>query len=71
MTLDPKYNKYIQFFRSIRCIHKHLAKKAEALLIPRIDNSNVDKSVGTIHSTIVRVMRKLEEGEKVYDAKAK
>lgn len=40
-------------------------------MIPRIDNSNVDRSIGTIHSTIVRVLRKLEEGEKIRDQRTK
>jgi 2-phosphoglycerate kinase len=57
MTIDPKFNKYIAHYKSIRIIAKHLIKKAEEALIPRIDNSNVDKSIGLIHSTIVRCLR--------------
>ena len=54
MTIDPNFNKYIKNVKSIRIIQKDLLKKAETSLIPRIDNSNVDKSVGLIHVTIVK-----------------
>jgi 2-phosphoglycerate kinase len=67
MTLDPRFNKYIKYFKNIRTIAKFLVKKAEACLVPRIDNSNVDKSIGTIHSTVVRSLRKIDEGEKIFD----
>ena len=42
--------------------------KAEQTLIPRIDNSNVDKSVGLIHSTIVRCLRQIDEGNLIFDS---
>ena len=42
-------------------------KKAEAALIPRIDNSNVDKSIGLIHATIVRCLRQVAEGKALLD----
>ena len=67
MTLDPKYNKYIECFDNIRVIHKSFVKKAEKKLIPRIDNTNVDKSLGVIHSTIVRCLRKISKGESLMD----
>jgi 2-phosphoglycerate kinase len=71
MTIDPRYNKYIKHVKSIRIIQKHLIKKAEAALIPRIDNSNVDKSIGLIHVTIVRCLRQLTEGTNIFDASRK
>lgn len=67
MTIDPKFNKYIKHVASIRIIQKHLMKKAEAALIPRIDNSNVDKSTGLIHATIVRCLRQVAEGKALLD----
>jgi len=67
MTLDPKYNKYVECFENIRHIHKSFVKKAEKSLIPRIDNTNVDKSLGLIHSTIVRCLRKIVKGEPLLD----
>jgi 2-phosphoglycerate kinase len=57
MTIDPKYNKYIKYVKNIRYIQNHLIKKASEVLIPRIDNSNVDKSIGLIHVTIVKCLR--------------
>ena len=57
MTIDPRYNKYIAHVKSIRQIQKYLLKKSEEALIPRIDNYNVDKSIGLIHITIVRCLR--------------
>lgn len=59
MTIDPKLNKYIEHFKSIRTIQKYLVKKAEKVLIPRIDNTNVDKSLGLIHSTMIRCLRRI------------
>lgn len=67
MTIDPKFNKYIKNVKSIRIIQKSLIKKAEAALIPRIDNSNVDKSIGMIHVTLVRCMRQVNEGGNIFD----
>src|SRR5882724_7686286 len=54
MTIDPNFNKYIKHVKNIRIIQNDLIKKAEYVLIPRIDNSNVDKSMGLIHVTIVK-----------------
>lgn len=71
MTIDPRYNKYIKHVKNIRIIQKHLIKKAEAALIPRIDNSNVDKSIGLIHVTIVRCLRQIAEGSSIFDAQRK
>lgn len=67
MTIDPRFNKYIKNVKSIRIIQKHLIKKAEETLIPRIDNSNVDKSIGLIHVTIVRCLRQIAEGNPLLD----
>ncbi len=67
MTLDPRYNKYVECFESIRIIHKFFVRSAEKSLIPRIDNTNVDKSLGLIHSTIVRCLRKIVKGESLID----
>ena len=67
MTIDPRYNKYIKNVKSIRIIQKNLISKAESVLIPRIDNSNIDKSIGLIHITIVRCLRKITEGAVLFD----
>jgi len=67
MTLEKRLNKYVQNFDNIRCIQKHLTKKAEEYLIPKVDNSNVDKSVGLVHRTMVRCLRRISIGESLYD----
>ena len=67
MTLDPKLNKYIAYFSNIRAIQKKFIAKADEVLIPKIDNSNVDRSLGLIHATIVKTLRKMAEGVDLYD----
>ncbi|KAG7384615.1 hypothetical protein PHYPSEUDO_002429 [Phytophthora pseudosyringae] len=69
MTIDPQENKYIKHFDNIRIIQRHLCKHADRYLIPKIDNTNVDRSIATIQSTLVRVLRKLDRGEKIVDDK--
>ncbi|CAH0479413.1 unnamed protein product [Peronospora belbahrii] len=69
MTIDPQENKYIKHFDNIRIIQRHLCKHADRCLIPKIDNTNVDRSIATIQSTLIRVLRKLDRGEKLEDDK--
>ena len=71
MTIDPKFNKYVKHFKNIRIIQRYLTKKAESALVPRIDNSNVDKSISLIHVTIMRCLRHLADGTAIYDPKSK
>jgi len=59
MTLNPNKNKYTQNFNNIRLIQKFNLKKAQNYLIPRVDNANIDRSIGLIHSTVIRCMRKI------------
>ncbi|KAG1710290.1 hypothetical protein DVH05_017294 [Phytophthora capsici] len=69
MTIDPQENKYIKHFDNIRIIQRHLCKHGDRYLIPKIDNTNVDRSIATIQSTLVRVLRKLDRGEQLVDDK--
>ncbi len=46
MTLDAKYNKYVEHFENIRTIQNYIVKKADESLFPKIDNNNIDKSLG-------------------------
>lgn len=69
MTIDPQENKYIKYFDNIRIIQRHLCKHADRFLIPKIDNTNVDRSIATIQSTLVRVLRKMDRGEPILDDK--
>lgn len=54
MTLDARYNKYVEHFEHIRTIQTYLIKKADRYLLPKIDNTNVDKSITMIQETILR-----------------
>ncbi|EQC28850.1 hypothetical protein SDRG_13362 [Saprolegnia diclina VS20] len=69
MTIDPQENKYIKYFDNIRIIQRHLCKNADTYLIPKIDNTNVDRSLVTIQSTLVRVLRKMLRGDSMVDEK--
>lgn len=68
MTLDPAKNKYVKYIRNIRTIQEYLCKRADKHLIPKINNTNVDKSVAAIHATVFSCLRRREAGEQLYDA---
>lgn len=68
MTLDPAHNRYVKHFDSIRAIQDALVTGAERRLLPRIDNTNVDRSVVAVHSVIVRCMRHAAAGRPLLDA---
>lgn len=67
MTLDPAKNKYVKYIRNIRTIQEYLCKRADKHLIPKINNTNVDKSVAAIHATLFSCLRRREAGEQLYD----
>lgn len=67
MTLDPAKNKYVKYIRNIRTIQDYLCKRAEKHLVPKINNTNVDKSVAAIHATVFSCLRRREVGDQLYD----
>lgn len=67
MTLDPAKNKYVKYIRNIRAIQDYLCKRADKHLIPKVNNTNMDQSVASIHATIFACLRKREGGEPFYD----
>lgn len=67
MTLDPAKNKYVKYIRNIRTIQDYLCNRADKHLVPKINNTNVDKSVAAIHATVFSCMRRREAGESLYD----
>ncbi|KAJ8751374.1 hypothetical protein K2173_016571 [Erythroxylum novogranatense] len=67
MTLDPAKNKYVKYIRNIRTIQDYLCKRADKHLVPKINNTNVDKSVAAIHATVFSCLRRRETGEHLYD----
>jgi hypothetical protein len=67
MTLDPAKNKYIKYIRNIRSIQDYLCHRADKHLVPKINNTNVDRSVAAIHVTVFACLRRREAGESLYD----
>ncbi|MCL7025216.1 hypothetical protein MKW94_025656 [Papaver nudicaule] len=67
MTLDPAKNKYVKYIRNIRTIQEYLCNRADKHLVPKINNTNVDKSVAAIHATVFSCLRRREAGETLYD----
>ncbi|KAL3623985.1 hypothetical protein CASFOL_032801 [Castilleja foliolosa] len=67
MTLDPAKNKYVKYIRNIRTIQEYLCNRADKHLVPKINNTNVDKSVAAIHATVFSCLRRREAGELLYD----
>ncbi|CAN6461488.1 unnamed protein product [Victoria cruziana] len=67
MTLDPAKNKYVKYIRNIRTIQEYLCNRADKHLVPKINNTNVDRSVAAIHATVFSCLRRRESGEQLYD----
>ncbi|KXZ50534.1 hypothetical protein GPECTOR_16g709 [Gonium pectorale] len=70
MTLDPNKNKYVKNMRNIRWIQDYLLRKAEKHAIPCVENTNIDRSVGLIHLTLLGVLKRMLKGEAVLDTGA-
>uniref|UniRef100_A0ACD5XSC0 Uncharacterized protein n=1 Tax=Avena sativa TaxID=4498 RepID=A0ACD5XSC0_AVESA len=67
MTLDPAKNRYIKYIQNIRAIQEYLCNRADKHLVPKINNTNVDRSVAAIHATVFSCLRRREAGEQFYD----
>ncbi|KAK8935678.1 hypothetical protein KSP39_PZI013063 [Platanthera zijinensis] len=67
MTLDPAKNKYVKYIRNIRSIQDYLCNRADKHLVPKVNNTNVDRSVAAIHATVFSCLRRREAGEQLYD----
>ncbi|KAL8193224.1 hypothetical protein R6Q57_026805 [Mikania cordata] len=67
MTLDPAKNKYVKYIRNIRTIQEYLCNRADKHLVPKVNNTNVDKSVAAIHATVFSCLRRRDTGEQLYD----
>lgn len=68
MTLDPARNKYVKYIRNIRTIQEYLSNRANKHLVPKINNTNVDRSVALIHATVFSCLRRRLAGEELYDS---
>jgi len=51
--------RYVRYMGNIRLIQEYLVRKADKYSVPRVDNSNVDRSVGIIHLTVMRCAARL------------
>ena len=58
MSLSPDTNRYIAYFRPIRAIQDYLAVRSARFLVPRVNNTNVDRSVNTIAATAFGCLRR-------------
>jgi 2-phosphoglycerate kinase len=58
MTMHPSCNKYVRNLLSIRIIQEYLLQAADKRCMPRVANSNVDVSVGVIHTTVLRALHR-------------
>ncbi|XBH80942.1 hypothetical protein VPH35_106592 [Triticum aestivum] len=68
MTLDPTKNKYVKYINNIRTIQEYLCSRADKYLVPKVNNTNVDRSVASIHATFFSCLRRRATGEQLYNA---
>ena len=58
MALEPTKNRYVKYMRSIRAIQDYLVGRAARHAVPSVNNTNVDRSVATIHATTLGCLRR-------------
>ena len=58
MALEPSKNRYVKYMRSIRAIQDYLVGRAARHAVPSVNNTNVDRSVATIHATTLGCLRR-------------
>lgn len=58
MALEPSKNRYVKYMRSIRVIQEYLVARAARHAVPSVNNTNVDRSVATIHATTLACLRR-------------
>lgn len=68
MTLDPAANRYVKYIRNIRTIQDYLCRRADKHMIPKVDNTNVDRSVATIHATVLACLRHTSQEQSLLDS---
>lgn len=51
-------NRYVKYFENIRTIQEYLVTRADKQCVPKIDNTNVDRSVAVIHATLLGCLRR-------------
>ncbi|CAD7698931.1 unnamed protein product [Ostreobium quekettii] len=68
MAMDPAKNRYVKYLKNIRVIQDFLIRKADKHLIPKVDNTNVDRSIAIIHACMFGCVKRMAKGEKMLDA---
>lgn len=58
MALEPSKNRYVKYMRAIRVIQEYLLTRAQRHAVPSVNNTNVDRSVATIHATVIGCLRR-------------
>lgn len=58
MALEPSKNRYVKYMRAIRTIQEYLVARAQRHAVPSVNNTNVDRSVATIHATVIGCLRR-------------
>lgn len=71
MTLRPESNRYVKHFDSIRNIQDMLQQESKKFKVPQVDNTNVDRSLATIHSTVLGSLRRVLVDGLIIDAEGK
>lgn len=69
MTLRPEKNRYVRHLRAIRDIQDYLCSAADTRAVPKVDNTNVDRSVATIHAAVLGSLRRKSAGDSLIDLK--
>ncbi|KAL0480780.1 hypothetical protein AKO1_006960 [Acrasis kona] len=70
MTLEPRNNKYVKYFHNIRTIQQYICDRADFLNIPKIDNTNIDRSLAASHSSVFKCLKRLSKSnDSMYDHK--
>lgn len=67
MSLRPEGNRYVRHLRAIREIQDALCTAADDRAVPKVDNTNVDRSVAVIHATVMGCLRRRANGESLID----
>ena len=57
MSQDPKENKYVKNIDVIGLIQGYLISEADRLHIPKLNNKNLDSSIGQVHRAFLRTFR--------------
>lgn len=68
---SPPANRYIKHLRSIRAIQESLAREATLCDVPRLNNTNIDRSLDTIHATLLACLRASTAGRPLVETQDK